>query len=548
MLKTDEQALLRKIAALQKALAESQGQAAKKVASRESQQTSSLKAPGRAPAKKKSVASRGGGGGLSDDDDSDGGSDRSHDCSSSDGAELDEEEDVDEDQVVTSRKPPVAKKKTARKPTAASAKKPSSKAQVAAKKKADEPESDKEEDDEEDQVVTTRKPPAEKKKTARKPTVASVGKPSGKAQVAAKKKADEPEAEPTVRIDDFRWKTSNMCVGYFMAEFDGDGEVVPIGVKELLYDFPKEGLEFIFQKYGRFKRVVDYIEKQAKMKYGGGSHEVAKRQVVPGFQDLPTYRRQAGLTAPANWQATGLRKLLHNKPPVDTKYVLKNKGKKHLKVPPSVSSEMHQTKEAPPAGSSEVSDSVSPIGIDGGGVSPVVQGKGDGDVAVEKDVLEAGDREAALDTDREVGDGTPSSVVWEGGDEILTPIVKDWSVIGTPTVKRGAGRVAEEDAPPERQCEPPKRHDWDEYSSDTWVKNDGRLSGKCCIGIRDGRVCGRVFSETALEGGIHVTDVAYHPTIKNMAYGCNFCERAMCGPCKNHYEAMLSPSITRRGR
>ena len=93
-------------------------------------------------------------------------------------------------------------------------------------------------------MATTRKLPAEKKKAARKPTAASASKPSSKAQVAAKKKVNEPEAKPTVRIVDFWWKTSNRVVGYFTAEFDDNGETILIGVKEMLYDFPKEGLEF----------------------------------------------------------------------------------------------------------------------------------------------------------------------------------------------------------------------------------------------------------------------------------------------------------------
>ena len=114
----------------------------------------------------------------------------------------------------------------------------------------------------------------------------------------------------------------------------------------------------------------------------------------------------------------------------------------------------------------------------------------------------------------------------------------------TPTKKKKMGRhgTMEYMSTPEQECLPPKFHRWEEFSDPVWAKKGNTLEGKCCIGIRNKKRCGREFVGKVLEDRTHVSDTKYHITSKNCAYGCPVCIRYMCAPCRWHYDDTVACS------
>ena len=404
------------------------------------------------------------------------------------------------------------------------------------------------------------------------------------------------ESETTVVIKDFRWKTANRYFGYFTVVWDDEVKEQKCDVKDLLYDFGEEGLRFIWEKYGNWLKVRDYVGKCAMSKHGGGKTGLQRRTCVPEFKGWKEYAFLKKWPEPGWVNATGIKKLRYQTPPVDDPMKLKRKIKsivgnvdrsKMKKAPPETSGgeegsvggaeegaqegiETSLVNEdsgigeggdsSAPVNSNQVlpesegRDSTAPVGIVR--VMPESGGGGDSETSlVETDSGKGRDSNAPV--------GSPPGPYAEvkevvGGGGVLDELGREEgggvvdgnqeSFIHTPTFKRVANSFMTEESSPESACELPKKHKWNEFAKGSYVSAGDLGGGKSCVGIRDGKVCGRVFVAKAIENGVHITEDQYHPTTKNIAYGCKICYRAMCAPCYRSYQVLASPSTVRNTR
>ena len=134
-------------------------------------------------------------------------------------------------------------------------------------------------------------------------------------------------------------------------------------------------------------------------------------------------------------------------------------------------------------------------------------------------------------------DNLEDTMVPEDNEEVLSVLVKENDHI-TPTKE---SIVTSQPT----ICMPPINHNWDCCDSGKWVES-GRLSGGLkCIGIRNDRICERLFVSKTLTDGTHQSETEFHPTSRKPGYGCTKCNGAMCKECHDHYEQYTRQSPAR---
>ena len=433
--------------------------------------------------------------------------------------------------------------------------------------------------------------------------------------------SDGTESVPAIK--DFRWRTANRCYGYFRVKYEDEVEERQCEIKDLLYDYPEEGMRFIWEKYGCYEKVRAYVGKCAMAKHGGGKTGLIRRTCIPNFSSWEQYRLLNKWPQPGWKNASGFKMLQYQRPPVDDPMKLKRKIKSGVggvdpskrKQAPSDTSGVGEGSVGGDKDGARVGSEASIVDNDGGdgkdsttlvGGSQVEPESGGGDKSPMDTTLvgdlqvkpknggeESGGEDkspmdAALVGDLQVepksGGGDVSSSVPVVNVEVMQSVIEGMraegpsaeveNVVGgggvlndvegkegsevvdgnrggfihTPIFKRVIESFETDESSQDSACELPKKHKWSELYSGDYVTRGDLAGGMSCVGMRDGRVCGRVFVAKALENGTHMSEDQYHPTTKNIAYYCGICNRAMCAPCYRSYQAQASPSTVRKRR
>ena len=257
---------------------------------------------------------------------------------------------------------------------------------------------------------------------------------------------DEQEIRQLDMVDilDFRWKTNECKIGYYHVKFDNEIKTRKMGVRAFLCDYPDIGLLFIHDKYLHDERTIKYITNAAKGNYKAKG--VDNRRVVEDFTTLTKYSIDKKFSK--SWVMT---QRLKQSPPYD-------KDVFNLKAPPYVNDLLVTGRSG--EGSSIKGNELTTIVITR---QSTTQQKSE-----ERIIMES---LSPKELCKEVN---------ENSIGMITP---------RKTVKSGKGRV-ELVHTPEKECKQPINHVWETFEKGSYV-DIGVLNGKCCVGRRDGWLCGR---------------------------------------------------------
>jgi hypothetical protein len=317
--------------------------------------------------------------------------------------------------------------------------------------------------------------------------------------------SDEEDADLDIEVQAFRYTSQEQDTGYFWGRYNnnkkGGGE--RFDVKETLVDFPETTLKYIYDKYGHHSPTVHYIE-QVCLEMWTYPESTIERQVVIGFTTLEAYVQ--ALKWPrmeAKWKKTTI--------PMCDKAVVK----------------VGKTKGRQPLPSRKRANNKISLATTTGLEATIIQPSEmmTGIVPIES---------AGID----------NSITGVLG--IMVPASLKGTSAQPNCVKKRF--MAYEKNDPLESCANGKNHVWDEFSSGTYVLKGGLSGEKTCIGVRNGKKCGRLFVCKAISAKVHETETEFHPTCQRPAYGCTICFNCMCCDCKNHYETNVRCSPGKKGR